>query len=43
MSLCFFDDKNKSLDKFLTDLDKRFKVRGEYLRRKLLRLVSLIK
>jgi hypothetical protein len=43
MSLCFYDDKNKSLDKFLTDLDKRFKVRGEYLRRKLLRLVSLIK
>ena len=43
MSLCFYDDKNKSLDKFLTDLDKRFKVRGEYLRKKLLRLVSLIK
>jgi hypothetical protein len=45
--LCFYSEENKppkikSFDKFLSDVDKRFKIRGEYLRKKLLRLVTLI-
>jgi hypothetical protein len=45
--LCFYSEedklpKMKSFDKFLSDVDKRFKIRGEYLRKKLLRLVTII-
>jgi hypothetical protein len=34
--------KIKSFDKFLSDVEKRFKIRGEYLKKKLLRLVTVI-
>jgi hypothetical protein len=45
--LCFYSEedklpKMKSFDKFLNDVEKRFKIRGEYLRKKLLRLVTII-
>ena len=45
--LCFYSEedklpKMKSFDKFLSDVEKRFKIRGEYLKKKLLRLVTII-
>lgn len=47
MMLCFYSEdgkplKTKSFEVFLGDLDKRFKIRGEYLKKKLLRLVTII-
>jgi hypothetical protein len=45
--LCFYSEedklpKMKSYDKFLSDVEKRFRVRGEYLKKKLLKLVTII-
>jgi hypothetical protein len=45
--LCFYSEEDKlpkikSFDKFLSDVEKRFKIRGEYLKKKLLRLVTVI-
>jgi hypothetical protein len=45
--LCFYSEENKlpkmkSIDKFLSDVEKRFRVRGEYFKKKLLRLVTII-
>jgi len=45
--LCFYSEegklpKVKSIEKFLSDLEKRFKIRGEYFKKKLLRLITII-
>lgn len=44
--MCFYSKdgipKVKSLDKFLSDIDKKFKMNGEYLKRKLLRLITVV-
>ncbi len=44
--MCYYSKdgipKVKSLDKFLSDIDKKFKMNGEYLKRKLLRLITVV-
>lgn len=45
--LCFYTEegkvpKIKSVDAFLKDVDKKFKMTGEYLKRKLLRLITVV-
>jgi len=47
MILCYYYEegklpKFKSVDKFLTDINKQFKIRGEGLKRKLLRLITVV-
>jgi hypothetical protein len=47
MILCYYYEegklpKFKSVDKFLSDINKQFKIRGEGLKRKLLRLITVI-
>ena len=44
--MCFYSKdgipKIKSIDKFLSDVDKKFKMTGEYLKRKLLGLITVV-
>ena len=44
--MCYYSKdgipKVKSIDKFLTDIDRKFKMTGEYLKRKLLRLITVV-
>jgi len=44
--LCYYSKdgipKMKSIDKFLNDLERKFKMNGEYLKRKLLRLITVV-
>jgi len=47
MIMCFYHidgrlPKIKSIDKFLNDIDKKFKITGETFKRKLLRLITVI-
>jgi hypothetical protein len=34
--------KVKGIDKFLSDVDRKFKMTGEYLKRKLLGLITVV-
>lgn len=44
--MCYYSKdgipKVKSIDKFLSDIDRKFKMTGEYLKRKLLRLITVV-
>lgn len=44
--MCYYSKdgipKVKSIDKFLADIDRKFKMTGEYLKRKLLRLITVV-
>ena len=44
--MCFYSKngvpKVKSVDKFLSDVNRKFKMTGEYLKRKLLGLITVV-
>jgi hypothetical protein len=44
--MCYYSKdgipKMKFIDKFLNDLERKFKMNGEYLKRKLLRLITVV-